>query len=279
MSAQHPRITIVTPSYNQDQFLERTIVSVLEQGYPNLEYIVMDGGSTDQSLEIIKRYARYFAYWVSEKDGGQAEAINRGLKLSTGEILGWLNSDDRLEPNALEIVAAHAKRFPAAGAFVGHGRRVDTSGCQITYTDSKNLSFERICNWLTDGHFIQPSCFFRRKAWDLAGPLDESLYFALDLDLWLRMARQVSFQPIDALLSTALFHPAAKTVASRPRMIVEAAFVVMRAGGAEYVREPLEELAARVERYEAVSQQLLGLPLARSVWRLVRPFLNHRARP
>src|SRR5207249_7181500 len=108
--SEHPRVTIVTPSYNQGQFLERTIVSVLDQHYPNLEYIVMDGGSTDNSIEIIKRYSKYLAHWVSERDGGQPEAINRGFKLSSGEILGWLNSDDRLEPEALKIVAENFAR-------------------------------------------------------------------------------------------------------------------------------------------------------------------------
>src|SRR5438067_13285438 len=107
MTSDPPRITIVTPSYNQGEFLEQTIVSVLDQRYPNLEYIVMDGGSTDQSVEIIKRYATHLAHWVSAKDGGQAEAINQGFKLSSGTILAWLNSDDRLEPGVLKTVAEH----------------------------------------------------------------------------------------------------------------------------------------------------------------------------
>ena len=279
MTSEHPRITIVTPSYNQGQFLERTIVSVLDQHYPNLEYIVMDGGSTDNSIEIIKRYSKYLAHWVSERDGGQPEAINRGFKLSSGEILGWLNSDDRLEPRALEIVAKHARRFPQAGAFVGHGRLVDTAGRQTGRTRrSENLSFERFCNWLSGGDFMQPSCFFRRRAWELAGPLDESLYFAIDLDLWLRMARQVPFQPIDALLSTSLAHPAAKTVASRHLMTVEAALVVIKAGGVEFAKRPLEEMAKSLERYEAMAQRILSLPLGHVGWRIARPLLRRRER-
>ena len=279
MTSEHPRITIVTPSYNQGQFLERTIVSVLDQHYPNLEYIVMDGGSTDNSIEIIKRYSKYLAHWVSERDGGQPEAINRGFKLSSGEILGWLNSDDRLEPGGLEIVAEHARRFPQAGAFVGHGRLVDTAGRQTGRTRrSENLSFERFCNWLSGGDFMQPSCFFRRRAWELAGPLDESLYFAIDLDLWLRMARQVPFQPIDALLSTSLAHPAAKTVASRHLMTVEAALVVIKAGGVEFAKRPLEEMAKSLERYEAMAQRILSLPLGHVGWRIARPLLRRRER-
>src|SRR5207253_7161964 len=242
MTSDHPRITIVTPSYNQGEFLEQTIVSVLDQRYPNLEYIVMDGGSADKSVEIIKRYARHLFYWTSEKDGGQAEAINRGFKLSSGEILGWLNSDDRLESQALEVVAEHAQRFPQAGAFVGHGRRIDTTGRQMNYTRSENLSFERFCHWLSGGSFLQPSCFFRRRAWELAGPLDETLNFAFDIELWLRMVQQVSFHPIDELLSTTLAHPRAKTMALSYQSNLEVAFVVIKAGGINSVRRPLEEM-------------------------------------
>jgi len=162
---------------------------------------------------------------------------------------------------------------------VGHGRLVDTAGRQTGRTRrSENLSFERFCNWLSGGDFMQPSCFFRRRAWELAGPLDESLYFAIDLDLWLRMARQVPFQPIDALLSTSLAHPAAKTVASRHLMTVEAALVVIKAGGVEFAKRPLEEMARSLARYEAMAQRILSLPLGHVGWRIARPLLRRRER-
>jgi len=106
MSEQFPKISIVTASYNQGQFIEETILSVLNQNYPNLEYILIDGGSTDNSVEIIRKYQQHFTYWVSEKDKGQANAINKGLQLCTGDIFNWLNSDDYLEPGSLHKIAA-----------------------------------------------------------------------------------------------------------------------------------------------------------------------------
>jgi glycosyltransferase involved in cell wall biosynthesis len=278
MTAALPRITIVTPSYNQGRYLEKTILSVLDQRYPNLEYIIMDGGSSDDSVDIIKRYEKFLARWVSERDGGQAEAINRGFKLSAGDILGWLNSDDYFEPGALKIVAEHAQRFPEVGAFVGHGRIVDVAGHETHYIRPNNLSFETFCNWLSYGHFPQPSCFFRRWAWDLAGPLDETLNCALDVDLWLRMVKQAPFRPIDTLLSTALAHSEAKTVALRHYSKAETVFVVARAGGADFVRKPLDELAAAVTRYEMRKAKILSFPLAGLVWRIARIFLGPRTR-
>jgi glycosyltransferase involved in cell wall biosynthesis len=274
VTAALPRITIVTPSYNQGRYLEKTILSVLDQRYPNLEFIIMDGGSSDDSVDIIKRYEKFLAHWVSEKDGGQAEAINRGFKLSSGDVLGWLNSDDYLEPGALKTVAEHAQRFPEAGAFVGHGRIVDAAGHETHYTRPDNLSFERFCNWLSDGYFLQPSCFFRRSAWDLAGPLDDTLNFCFDVDLWLRMVKQVPFQPIDTLLSTALAHSEVKTVALRHHSEMEIVFVVARAGGVDFARKPLDELAAAVTRYERRDRKILSLPLAGLVWRIARTFLG-----
>src|SRR5258707_6129118 len=119
-----PRISVVTPSFNQGAYLERTICSVLDQKYPNLEYLVIDGGSTDESVEIIKRYERHLTYWVSEPDTGQSNAINKGFARTTGTILAWLNSDDRYLPETLGAVAAAAAAHPDADVFVGTGELV-----------------------------------------------------------------------------------------------------------------------------------------------------------
>jgi glycosyltransferase involved in cell wall biosynthesis len=112
----YPKISIVTPSFNQGRFIEKTILSVIEQDYPNLEYIIIDGGSTDESVEVIKKYDQHLAYWVSEPDRGQSHAINKGFERATGEIFGWLNSDDWYHPGALKAVAEAFAANPEAGA-------------------------------------------------------------------------------------------------------------------------------------------------------------------
>jgi glycosyltransferase involved in cell wall biosynthesis len=273
-----PKVTIVTPSYNQGTFLEDTILSVLEQGYQNLEYIVIDGGSTDQSVDIIRRYEKHLAYWVSERDRGQAHAINKGIARSSGELIGWLNSDDRLEPGALQAVAKTAAEDLEAAAFVGHGRVVDKVGKVIYYKEPGELSFEGFCGWLEGGDFLQPSCFFRRIAWEAAGPLDESVHIALDVELWLRMVRKVKFHKIDRLLSTALSHEQAKTTAFRNHMIVDCAFIIIKAGGISFVRRPLEHMASRLSYYERNFNKIVNHPLSKLIYPLARAFVQPAVR-
>ena len=190
------RFTLVTPSFNQAVFLERTIRSVLSQDFPNLEYIIVDGGSTDGSVEIIRRYKKQLAWWVSEADHGQAEAINKGLKRATGEIVGWLNSDDTLVPGALHAIAAAYRQYPEADLIYGHT-------CQI---DESDRVIRRLCAVQTDAYdlihfnrnlFSQPGTTWRRSLHDRIGFLDESLHYALDCDFWIRAAQHgvVRFVP------------------------------------------------------------------------------------
>jgi glycosyltransferase involved in cell wall biosynthesis len=268
--ADIPGISIVTPSYNQGEFLEDTIVSVLDQNYPDLDYIVIDGGSDDNSIDIIKKYEKHLSYWVSEKDKGQSHAINKGFERASGDLYGWLNSDDRLEPGALATVSDASRDNPDAGAFVGHGRKVNISRETVYYKQPDALTFERFCGWMDGGNFMQPSCFFRRSAWEVAGPLDEDIHIALDVDLWLRMVKKVTFIPIDKLLSSALAHEGAKTTAFRNRMVVDCALVVSRAGGDRYVRKSLEAMADRLTTYERFYRKVTGHPLIK----LTRPLLR-----
>jgi glycosyltransferase involved in cell wall biosynthesis len=266
----YPKITIVTPSYNQGAYIEKTLKSVLIQGYPNLEYIVIDGGSTDNSADIIRKYSDQLAYWTSEPDKGQSDAINKGMARATGEILGWLNSDDMLEPGALSEVAAAAARYPSAGVFVGHGRKVDINGKEVYYKEPGDLSYEGLCRWLSGGNFMQPSCFWRRDVWDKAGPLDENIHFAMDVDLWLKMVKVTKFQKIDKLLSSAIYHEEAKTAAFRHKMEVDCAIVVIRAGGEPYVRHRLEKMADRLAYLEGIVKVITSNPL----YKVVRPFIK-----
>ena len=267
-----PRISIVTPSYNQGAFIQKTIESVLDQSYPNLEYIVIDGGSNDNSVDIIRKYQRYLTYWISEPDRGQSHAINKGLARASGGIFSWLNSDDRLEPDALTVVAEAFVNCPDVGAFVGHGRKVNLSGNTIYYKKPDNLTFEHLCGWMDGGNFMQPSCFFRRSAWEMAGPLDEDVHIAMDVDLWLKMVRKVTFKPIDKLLSTAVAHPDAKTTAYRNRMIVDCAIVVIRAGGYQHVKMKLEDMADRLTKYQELHQKITQ----HSLVRLIKPLLRNK---
>lgn len=191
-----PKISIVTPSFNQGCFLEETILSVLNQGYPNLEYIVIDGGSTDESVDILNKYGSRLAFWTSEKDRGQCHAINKGLARATGEILTWLNSDDRLAPGAL---AAAALAFHTSDAdlvsglcqLLQHDRLI---GTHLTSCADGPLPLNALLNqeqaWDFGQFFYQPEVFFKRELWERAGAqLDESLHFSMDYELWLRFAQ------------------------------------------------------------------------------------------
>lgn len=180
-----PRITIVTPSYNQAQYLPATIESILNQNYPNLEYIVIDGGSTDGSVEIIKRYERHVAYWVSQKDSGQSEAINKGFARSTGVLFNWINSDDLLFPGALQRVAQAFAEHPDADLVVGDHACCDTTG-QITWV-SAAPSLRAICpqKWVLGE--AQQATFVASKAFREAGGVREDFHMSMDMELYYRI--------------------------------------------------------------------------------------------
>jgi glycosyltransferase involved in cell wall biosynthesis len=179
-----PKISIVTPSYNQGQFLEETIRSVLLQGYPNFEYIIMDGGSTDNSVGIIKKYEHWITHWESQKDGGQSEAINKGFQRATGDIIAWLNSDDVYAPNALPIVA-EALCDKKRAMLVGEAIITKNSEALDGEHDRRRPDF---ASMLYEGRtFCQPSVFWTMDLWRKVKNIDEQLYYVLDYDLWLRM--------------------------------------------------------------------------------------------
>jgi len=197
-----PRISIVTPSYNQRMFIEETIRSVLLQGYPNLEYVIMDGGSTDGSVQIIRKYQPWLAYWISEKDAGQVAALNKGLSQATGAYLNWLNSDDSLLPNALEAIASIAQLAPDADLISGARLHKDAGdvlrGCQATWMED----WPFYLSGLSD--FPQEATFFSRSIWEKIGKLDERLNYMFDVaffSLALRGSRYVALTsaPISAM--------------------------------------------------------------------------------
>ncbi len=213
-----PRISIVTPSYNQGEYLEETITSVLNQNYPKLEHIIIDGGSTDGSLQIIEKYASYIHYYVSEKDNGQAHAINKGLKRITGDIWSYLCSDDTLAPGALQECVA---QFTETGADVVYGdcNFITSDGRVSRCKKSRPFRMDRLIR----SNFIwQPSTFLRRHVLSTFGYLDESFRFAMDYEYWLRIGAAARFHYVPKVLSNYRLHLGSKTIGSTLGMVAEA---------------------------------------------------------
>lgn len=212
-----PRISIVTPSYNQGHFLEQTLRSVLDQGYPNLEYIVIDGGSKDNSVEIIKKYADRLAYWVSEKDQGLSDAINKGYRRATGSILGWTASDDLYCPGSFMRVVQFFRDHPECGAVVGDMETIDEESRVIFSKKSVPVNFRRA---LYSGSAVpDPATFYTREAWDIAGELDITLPYLMDYEHYLRMlSRGVRFGLIKATLAQFRLQRDSKTISGYERM-------------------------------------------------------------
>jgi len=202
-----PKISIVTPSYNQGQFIEETIRSILLQNYPNLEYIIIDGGSTDNTVEIIKKYEPWITYWVSEPDEGQTDAINKGFRRATGEIINWLNSDDLLEENSLWHIAQAFLDHPEAMFIYGRGTTFWPDGRTSIHQHKKHehqvfdLGFT----------YMQQACFYKRVVLDTVGYLDDSYHFAMDVDFFRRIILNYDIHPINEQIARFRIHDTSKT--------------------------------------------------------------------
>jgi len=229
-----PKITVVTPSFNQGQYLEQTIRSVLGQQYPDLEYIIIDGGSTDASVEIIKKYEKCLTYWVSEPDRGQAHAINKGFARATGDIICWLNSDDMYLPGTLSSIAS-ALDVNKSQLLFGNCLHFAQDGIDAYGSDVRGVSEKR--DLLLADYVIQPSSFWTREAWRATGPLDESLHFSFDWDWFIRAQNAgVSFKPVDPYLSIYRIHAEHKTGVGGDRRRRELATIYARYAGPKYER-------------------------------------------
>ena len=225
-----PLVSIVTPSFNQVAYLEDTIRSVLEQDYPNIEYIVIDGGSTDGSVEIIRKYADRIAHWVSEKDRGQTDAINKGFAAAHGSILAWLNSDDIYQPGAVSQAVEFLESHPDIGVVYADLDFIDGNGMNIGRFPAAQTDLARLRRGYV--HIPQPSVFFRANLWRRIGPLDPTFYFAMDYDLWVRLAAitELRYLPGRTWASFRL-HAGAKTITADDRCWPEMLRVHYRDGG------------------------------------------------
>lgn len=210
-----PKITLITPSYNQGKFIEQTILSVIEQSYPNLEYIIIDGGSTDNTIEVIKKYEDYITYWVSEKDRGQSHAINKGLARCTGDIVNWLNSDDWLEQGALFKIADAFNQGSDVLVVSGFENHIHIDGSISLYKGT--FLDTNVCHTIERSQLAQPSTFFRSDVFKALAPVPEDMHYIMDGELWVRfllMFGQKGFNKINFPLVNFRLHLDSKTVSN-----------------------------------------------------------------
>lgn len=238
-----PLVTIVTPSYNQAEFLEQAILSVLEQDYSNLQYFVIDGGSQDGSLEILERYDDGIDYWESAPDQGQADAINKGLRRATGEVVAWLNSDDLYTAGAVHEAVAVLERRPDVGMVYGDGLMVDES---LTLLDPHRYPQLDLVDLLSFEVLLQPAVFMRRSILEQVGYLNDDYHMVLDHDLWVRIASRAPVLHVDSFWALERSHPAAKTIAQAEVFVEEAERLIAHAKKDQRLAPVVRDHSARI---------------------------------
>jgi glycosyltransferase involved in cell wall biosynthesis len=243
-----PLVSIITPSFNQARYIEATIQSVLSQDYPRIEYLIVDGGSTDETVEIIKKYAlesdsllsksqkqasgfqmHRVAWWVSEQDQGQTDAINKGFGHANGQILAWLNSDDTYEPGAVSAAVKYLLDHPDVGMVYGDCNFINEGGQVIGKFGSAQTDYRLLRQGYV--HIPQQTMFFRAEWWKQVGPLDPSFYFAMDYDLWTRLAAHTELKYVPQTWANFRLHTTGKTITADDRCWPEMIRVHYRDGG------------------------------------------------
>lgn len=260
MAEKLPLISIVTPSYNQAQFLEETILSVLNQEYPSLEYIIIDGGSMDGSADIIRKYDAHLAHWVSEPDEGQYDALQKGFARATGDLLGWLNSDDVYLPRALLTVGRAYGEHPG-NCIAGPVMNFDIRSGKERFIPQFGITFENMVKfWEQQYSWHQPGFFFPRSVYESVGGMDESLHYAMDHDLVCRLLQHCQVVYVEGLIARFRLHDASKSCTAWHELLLELSHVSRRYW---HLLEPVDR--AQHDRYLAerlarVASESLGQP-------------------
>lgn len=224
------KVSIVTPSFNQAAYIETTMRSVLEQDYPSIEYMIVDGGSRDGTPEIIQRYANRLAWWVSESDHGQTDALNKGFAKASGDVLAWINSDDTYEPGAVSAAVDYLEKHPEVGMVYADTNFIDEHGHRIGRFPAAQTDYRRLRRGYV--HIPQQASFFRADLWRQVGPLDPDFFFAMDYDLWVRLAKLTTFAYLPGhTWANFRLHTGAKTISADDRCWPEMLKVHYRDGG------------------------------------------------
>ncbi len=235
---EQPLVSIVTPSYNQAAFLAQTMASVLGQDYRRIEYIVVDGGSTDGTVDLLRRYDRCLAWWVSEPDRGQTDALNKGFARARGRILGWLNADDLYAPYAVREAVAFLQAHPEVGLVYGDAAYIDEAGWVLGRYRAGPADYATLLSGRVP--IPQQAAFFRAELWQQVGPLNPNFFFAMDYDLWVRLAKITRLAYVPRLWGYYRLHLQAKTFAAGDRCWPEMMQVFYREGGRPWQRMALK---------------------------------------
>lgn len=231
MSDTQPLVSVVTPSLNQAAYLPSCIESVAAQRYPRIEHIIVDGGSTDETLDIL-RSAPSSIRWISEPDKGQSDALNKGFAMAGGEIFGWLNADDLYYPNAAQDAVERLVADPNTGMIYGSGNLIDQTGNLLETIRPPQFARHRL---LRRGNFLlQPAVFFRRDVFEQVGGIDVRYHYGMDYDLWLRMSAESGVEQVDAVLAALRMHEASKTTSSFRAFSREGRVISRRNGGGRF---------------------------------------------
>ncbi len=272
-----PKISIVTPSFNQGQYIEQTIDSILSQNYPNLEYLIIDGGSKDDTVEIIKKYQKHLTYWISEPDQGQSDAINKGLALCTGDVFNWLNSDDYYEYNTLQIVG---EAFRDINCHVFCGRSRIFKGDQtLHFSSGTDVYSDNLAKTIGWARIDQPETFIRKSILDKIGMVNQEMHYIMDKELWMRILFQNGLDGIvltDKVLANFRLHESSKTVSFAEKFAFETDSLFFALAKAYGYKMEMEGIKNNLDIKEGVHSTLLFGQDKDLVLNSITYFLLHR---